>query len=149
VCLAQGSNIKNGFTLVELIVTTSVLAIIVTLALPSLLQQFAKMEAKRIRFDLTTTLSQAKAESYISRRNLIVCLSDSAGRCDKNGKQKILLFMDDNVNNHYDAGTDELLNEQSLNPRYGKLQLRASAGRHHIKFFGDSGKPRGHFGHIK
>lgn len=137
-----------GFTLVELIITVCVLAIIAVIATPNIMTQLAKMEAKRIRYAITTTLSMAKAESYTRRQNLILCLSDSAGRCNKNHDGSILLFIDNNDDKNFDADTDELFDQQRLDPKYARLQLRAG-NRHYIKFWGDSGKPRGFFGHIK
>ncbi|WP_350561459.1 GspH/FimT family pseudopilin [Psychrobacter sp. CAL346-MNA-CIBAN-0220] len=140
--------IERGFTLVELIVTIAVLAIITAIATPTVLTQLANMEAKRIRYGLVSTLVIAKAESYIQHRNLLVCLSNTGGRCDKNSKKNLLLFMDKNDNQDYDASIDELLEKQRLDPEYGTLHLRAG-GRHYVRFAGDSGKPRGFFGHIK
>lgn len=139
---------QNGFTLVELIVTVAILAIITTIAAPAILTQLASMEAKRIRHGLTDTLKLAKVESLIRRQNILVCLSDSNGRCDKNSNKTLLLFVDNNDNQHFDSGTDDLLQEQTLNPKYGTLHLRAGR-RRYVRFYGDSGMPRGHFGHFK
>lgn len=139
---------EQGFTLTEVIVTTLVLAIIATIAVPAILTQLANMEAKRVRHTLMNTFSTAKAESYIRRQNLVVCLSDSGGRCHKDSNKALLLFIDNNDNKHFDQTTDHLLSEQHINPKYGTLHLRAGK-RHYVKFYGDSGKPRGHFGHIK
>ncbi len=139
---------KQGFTLIELITTLAVLAIIATIAAPSILSYLANMEAKRIKHDMINTLTVAKAESYIQRQNLLVCLSDAGGRCDKNAKEALLSFVDNNDDKHFDVGIDELINELRLNPKYGTLHLRAG-GRDYIRFYGDTGQPRGHFGHIK
>ena len=140
---------EHGFTLPELVVTLAVLAIIVTIATPLIFEQLARMEASRIKNQLESILSIAKAESYIRRQNLLVCLSDIGGRCHRDSDLKILLFVDVNDNKHFDDQTDLLLNEQYLNPKYSKLSLRVGARRHYTKFWGDSGRPRGHFGHIK
>lgn len=142
------SSSQNGFTLVELIVTVAVLAIITMIATPAILTQLAHMEAKRIRYGITDTLNLAKAESLIRRQNLLVCLSDGNGRCNKNSNKTLLLFVDKNDNQYFDSGTDDLLEEQTLKPKYGTLHLRAGR-RRYIKFYGDSGMPRGHFGHFK
>ena len=140
---------EHGFNLVELIVTVAILAIIAMVAAPSILTQLAKMEAKRIKNQIDNTLTLAKAESYIRRQDLLVCLSNTDGVCHRDSYKKMLLFLDKNHNNNFDVGVDDLLEEQSLNPKYGTLYLRVGNNRHYTKFWGDSGKPRGHFGHIK
>lgn len=139
---------NRGFTLIELIVTITVMSIIIAIATPYIFTLLANMEAKRIRFSMTNTLALAKAESFIQRQNVLVCLSDANGRCNKDSNKTLLLFMDKNDNQHFDASIDELLEEQQLNPKYGTLHLRAGQ-RHYVRFAGDSGRPRGFFGHIK
>jgi len=140
---------QKGFNLVELIITIAILAIIATIAAPAILNQLASMEAKRIKNQLETTFKIAKAESFIRRQNLLVCLSNSGGRCHRDSYKKLLLFVDNNDNKHFDVQVDVLLKEESLNPKYSTLSLRVGNKRHYTKFWGDSGKPRGHFGHIK
>lgn len=139
----------QGFTLVELLVTVSVLAIIATIAAPALQTQLAGMEAKRVESQLRGSLTRAKAESYIRRQNVLLCLSNDGGRCHRDSDKTLLLFIDKNNNNHFDNTVDQLITQQSLNLRYSKLSLRVGSRRHYTKFWGDSGKPRGHFGHIK
>jgi type IV fimbrial biogenesis protein FimT len=140
---------KQGFTLVELIVTIAVLAIIMTIAAPAIRTQLARMEAKRIKNQVENSLTLAKTESYIRRQNIIVCLSNAGGRCHRDSDKTLLLFIDKNDNKNFDAQTDLLIRQSALNPKYAKLSLRVGGRRHYIKFWGDSGKPRGHFGHIK
>ncbi|GAF56316.1 type IV fimbrial biogenesis protein FimT [Psychrobacter sp. JCM 18901] len=152
--LLQNDNIlnakqSNGFTLVELTVTTMVLGIIAAIAAPSILTHLARMEAQRVKHQLENTLSLAKAESYISRQDVLVCLSNDAQQCHRNSDKTLLLFVDKNNNKHFDSQVDTLLTQQSLNLRYSTVKLRVGGRRHYTKFWGDSGRPRGHFGHIK
>lgn len=140
---------RQGFTLVELMVTVTVLAIIVSIATPAILNQLASMEAKRIKNQLESALRLAKAESLIRRQDVLVCLSNAGGRCHRDSDKTLLLFIDSNDNNHFDAQIDSLLSQQPLNLKYGKLSLRVGNKRHYTKFWGNSGTPRGHFGHIK
>lgn len=140
---------EQGFNLVELIVTVAILAIIAMIAAPSILTQLASMEAKRIKSQIDHTLTLAKAESYIRRQDLLVCLSNTGGVCHRDSYKKLLLFLDKNNNKNFDVGIDDLLEEQSLNPKYSTIYLRVGNNRHYTKFWGDSGSPRGHFGHIK
>ena len=152
--LLQNDNIlnakqSNGFTLVELTVTTMVLGIIAAITAPSILTHLARMEAQRVKHQLENTLSLAKAESYISRQDVLVCLSNDAQQCHRNSDKTLLLFVDKNNNKHFDSQVDTLLTQQSLNLRYSTVKLRVGGRRHYTKFWGDSGRPRGHFGHIK
>ena len=140
---------EYGFNLVELIVTVAVLAIIAMIATPYILEQLARMEAKRIEGQIKSTLALAKAESYIRRQDLLVCLSNNGGICDRDSYKKLLLFLDKNNNKNFDLGVDDLLEEQALEPKYSTLHLRVGDKRHYTKFWGDSSKPRGHFGHFK
>ena len=142
-------NNEQGFTLVELIVTIAVLAIITMIATPYILEQLARMEAKRIESQIRNTLTLAKAESYIRRQDLLVCLSNNGAICDRDSYKQLLLFSDKNNNKNFDLGVDDLLEEQALEPKYSTLYLRVGDKRHYTKFWGDSGKPRGHFGHFK
>lgn len=138
----------DGFTLIEIIITVAILAIILTIAYPYIMTQLANMEARRIRYEIVNTLKIAKAESYIQRQNIIACLSDSNRHCEKDSSDALLLFFDKNNNQQFDADIDVLVEEQRLNPKYGSLHLRAGQ-RHYVRFAGDSGNPRGFFGHIK
>ena len=140
---------ERGFNLIELIVTVAILAIIATIAAPYILEQLSRMEARRIAVQIETTLKSAKAESLIRRQDLLVCLSNIGGRCDRSSYKELLIFSDKNNNNHFDIGIDDLIEEQALNPKYSTLYLRVGNNRHYTKFWGDSGSPRGHFGHIK
>lgn len=140
---------KYGFTLVELIVTIAILAIIAMIATPFIIEQLALMEAKRIESQIENTLKLAKAESHIRRQDLLVCLSNNGGTCHRDSYKKLLLFLDRNKNNNFDLGVDDLLEEQTLEPKYSTLYLRVGSKRHYTKFWGDSGSPRGHFGHFK
>lgn len=144
----KNDTLAYGYSLVELMVTLIIMGIIVSLALPSFIQWRGKVEANRIKTIMETTLRQAKAESFISRNNVLLCLTNLAGQCDKNGDNQLLLFLDKDTDKHYDIATDRLIHQQHLSLDYGTVHLRAGR-RHHVKFFGDTGKPRGHFGHIK
>ena len=102
---------ERGFTLVELIVTIAVLVIITMIATPYILEQLARMEAKRIESQIRNTLTLAKAESYIRRQDLLVCLSNSGGLCHRDSYKQLLLFSDKNNNKNFDLGVDDLLEE--------------------------------------
>lgn len=140
---------KQGFTLVELMITVAILAILVTVAAPAIQTKLASMEAKRIQSQIKHSLALAKAESYIRKENVLVCLSTEEGHCQRDGGTMLLVFLDKSNSKNYDAQVDVLIDQQALNLKYSTLSLRVGNRRHYTKFWGDSGTPRGHFGHIK
>ncbi|KRG35902.1 MULTISPECIES: Tfp pilus assembly protein FimT/FimU [unclassified Psychrobacter] len=62
----------SGFTLIELMVTIAVLAIIVSIAAPSISTQLANQRVKSTASIIESALKEAKAESIIRRQNITV-----------------------------------------------------------------------------
>ena len=61
---------SSGFTLIELMVTIAVLAIIVSIAAPSIGTQLANQRVKSTTATLLNALKEAKAESVIRRQEI-------------------------------------------------------------------------------
>lgn len=69
---------NSGFTLIELMVTIAVLAIIVSIAAPSISTQLANQRVKSTASIIESALKEAKAESIIRRQNVSVIYDASA-----------------------------------------------------------------------
>ncbi len=139
----------KGFTLVELMVTVSIVAIIVAIAYPNFQQMLYKMEAKRLKSIIEGTISEAKATSYMHHKRVFMCFLDKLGKCNRNGSQRLILFFDKNSNNKFDPKVDDLIQTNDLNLKYAKMYFRVSLGRHYSRFSADTGMPRGFFGRIE
>lgn len=63
---------SSGFTLIELMVTIAVLAIIVSIAAPNISTQLANQRVKSTAATLANALKEAKVESIIRRQNVKV-----------------------------------------------------------------------------
>ena len=61
---------NSGFTLIELMVTIAVLAIIVSIAAPSMSTQLANQRVKSTAATLENALKEAKVESVIRRQSM-------------------------------------------------------------------------------
>lgn len=67
----------SGFTLIELMVTIAVLAIIVSIAAPSISTQLANQRVKSTASTLTNALKETKAESAIRRQPLTISIDST------------------------------------------------------------------------
>ena len=72
------STTNAGFTLIELMVTIAVLAIIVSIAAPNISTQLANQRVKSTTATLTSALKEAKVQSVIRRQPLLLDLDDSS-----------------------------------------------------------------------
>lgn len=68
---------NSGFTLIELMVTIAVLAIIVGIAAPSISTQLANQRVKSTTATLVNALKEAKVESVIRRQEVEFSFDDS------------------------------------------------------------------------
>ena len=68
--LPKLKNVSLGFTLIELMVTIAVLAIIAGIAAPNISTQLANQRVKSTTATLVNALKEAKAESIIRRQNI-------------------------------------------------------------------------------
>ena len=73
----QISRTHSGFTLIELMVTIAVLAIIVGIAAPNISNQLANQRVKSTTAMLENALKEAKVESVIRRQSLEFSFDDS------------------------------------------------------------------------
>ncbi len=69
---------NKGFTLIELMITIAVLAIIVTLAAPSFNNMLLKQNLNKSAQELIHVLSQARAKAALERKEITVKLNTSA-----------------------------------------------------------------------
>ncbi len=68
---------NSGFTLIELMVTIAVLAIIVGIAAPSISTQLANQRVKSTTSTIANALKEAKVESVVRRQALDFSIDDS------------------------------------------------------------------------
>lgn len=73
----QISRTNSGFTLIELMVTIAVLAILMSIASPSISNQLANQRAKSTTATLNNALKEAKIESVLRRQNMTVVYNNN------------------------------------------------------------------------
>ncbi|PKO31732.1 MAG: hypothetical protein CVU36_04695 [Betaproteobacteria bacterium HGW-Betaproteobacteria-9] len=99
--------IHGGFTLVEFLVTISVLGLLLSLALPSFAQMLANWQRDRATKALTTHLRLSRTLAIKSTRHVVLCNSIDGDQCslsdDMEWKSGWIVFQDLNQNNQRDT----------------------------------------------
>lgn len=89
--LPKLKNVSSGFTLIELMVTIAVLAIIVSIAAPNISTQLANQRVKLTASVIETALKEAKAESIIRRQNITVTYSSALKTINITGRSNVVI----------------------------------------------------------
>ena len=71
----QQIKINHGFTLIELMVTIAVMAIIATIAAPSFGDMIARQKLNTSTRDLMMAINQAKSQAALMKTTVALCLS--------------------------------------------------------------------------
>lgn len=140
---------EGAYTLVEMMTVLLVVGVLLTLAYPSIQQAMYAWESKRTEKMFVEVLRQAKVESFSAKHSVVICSVDRADLtldCDRHAQGRVVVFSDYDENAKLD-GQDRLLYEQNWKLRFGTLRLHAG-NRTYVRYYG-TGKPRGHFGHLK
>lgn len=105
-----------GFTLIELLVVLSLVAILLSLAMPSLAGMANSMRVTTATNSLFSSLMLARSEAIKRNSRAVVCKSATGNACITSGgwEQGWIVFHDDNNNAALDAGEVVLSREQAV-----------------------------------
>lgn len=96
----------SGFTLIELMVTIAVLAIVAVLAAPSFGNLIDRSRLTASANEVVGALQTARMEAVRRNTSVVLCPSTDGATCDGADWQRLIVFSDDNGNEAVDAATD-------------------------------------------
>jgi len=111
---------QAGFTLIELMVTISVAAIIVMAAIPSFSETISNNRLVTQTNAFTTSLATARSEAIKRGLQVTVCKSANGSACTTAGnwEQGWIVFEDNNGDGDVDAGDDLIRVNSALHTGY-------------------------------
>lgn len=139
---------RQGFTLIEMLVTLVVMGIIIAIGAPMIISQLKKMEAQTVANALQGFLKEGKQTALIYRNPVVLCVANENKHCQLQGGDFLLSFIDKNDNQVFD-NTDILYTHNKITLRYGMLVTQASLTKPIITMKPNTGNPVGAMGHIK
>lgn len=138
----------RGFTLVELIVVTSIISILCVLAIPSYLHSRKIQEASNFHVEFYSAYQQGRAAVLVYRQPIVICGTSNINQlCDHNWNKGIAVFIDTNNNAQHDAN-ERVLSYVPTNIRFGEIKLKISLNRRVVKLSMDRGLVYGYFGKL-
>lgn len=134
---------QPGFTLVELLVTVAVLAVIIGLAVPSFRGVMQRNRLTTAANEFVATLQLARMEAV--RRNLraVVCPTSTGTGCGGADWSRVVVFVDRNSNGAVDAAETVVKDVQVAKPDSGiSVVGDAVVASNHRIWFGADGRVR-------
>lgn len=104
---------KSGFTLIELMVTIAVLAIVATISAPSFSNMITHQNLKKSTNELIGVLNQARSKSVLERRSIEVELKE------KEEKEEKTQLIDTDIKMHWMPQGSIYLEDSSTAIHYG------------------------------
>lgn len=125
----------NGFTLVELIITLSIIAILSAIAIPSFSHSARKQQSELAISQLQHSLSLARQTAISQRASVVVCPSFNGTQCSGDGGSWTaggIVFVDLNGNKLYEPNEEmngflERIYPINSSNRRNSNQLRSNA----------------------
>lgn len=130
------SPVPKGITLIELLTTVAIVAVIAGIALPAFASLGQDMASRSARSLVSVDLAQARAAAVMRASDVVACPSSNAETCSGglHWHRGWIVFADANRNRQVDSGETLIAVAQALKPG---LAVVSSAGRRSIRFRAD------------
>lgn len=107
-------NRQTGITLIELMITLVVAAILVSLAAPNFRGLIETNRISTLHDKMTASLQLARSEAINRSRTITLCGSNNQTTCSGTWSDGWIIFLDDNADRNFDSGTDTLLKASTV-----------------------------------
>ena len=139
----------SGLTVLELLISISILAIILCIALPSFSGLYASQESQSTIHHLKTLVQNAKVEARLRQQDVTICPSINGVICTNHNdwSKGALLYIDKNRDKQFNQN-DQKIEFTPFVLKHGKLTWHGSLRKNFIIFKSSTGLPQGYIGHF-
>ena len=132
----------RAFTLIELIITITVIAILATLAIPSFQQDLMKKEQQSSQLKLSRAIQLARQHAMSQANHVVLCSANKQNSCTADSwTTGFVVFIDINNNRQIDSN-EHIISSENLKLKYGTLNW-GSFNRNNLSFVRRNGLPLG------
>lgn len=124
---------QDGYSLVELIVTVSITAILGSLALPAFANIIRSQQSLTAIESLMTAYQQARTSAIMLNKPVTFCARKNGSTCGSDWSQGALVFVDDNSDNIIDDG-ERVFAEMPAFPAGSSLSISTFGNRKFLRF---------------
>ncbi len=130
---------QSGFSLLQIIITTSITTILGSIGIPSILYLIEQEAAVANTNLVISLLHLARSQAITSSRSVIVCPSSDGLDCDKQWGGKLLIYQDNDYDNSFKSSIDTPIKHLSLATDW-TINWRAFGNKKYIYFTGGNGE---------
>lgn len=94
----------KGFTLVEALTTTALIAIVASIAVPTFTHMILSNKRSSATQQIRSLLAHARSSAVTQQKTVGLCASQDGHSCTRTGALHFIVFSDHNLNNAVDAG---------------------------------------------
>lgn len=100
---------QSGFTMIEMMTVIAILAVLVSIAVPSMRGFIQRSNAATSANTLLTSLALARSEAVRRVGRVSVCPSSTGTSCSGSWKDGWIVYLDDSNPRQFDAGVDQIV----------------------------------------
>lgn len=89
----------KGFTLLELLISTTISTLLLLVIPPSLQKLIAQSECEYTAYSIQNALSSARNHAVAINERVIACMADDNNNCSNSNFSHLLFFVDKNIDN--------------------------------------------------